>query len=304
VKPVLFLIFNRPDLTRKSFSAIRRYQPKHLFVAADGPRSSKEGEALASEETRKIVTENIDWDCEVQTLFRDQNLGCQKAVSSGISWFFENVDEGIILEDDCLPDPSFFEFCDELLEKYRNNKSIGTISGDNFQHGISRGASSYYFSKFFHCWGWATWKDRWALYESNLYQDPDEIRKVVANFPLVFGEHKHWESTFRRTNENEIDTWDYRFLYACWKNKLLSVLPQVNLVENIGFTSDATHTTGSRPSYAGDGDAIQFPLVHPDKISQNVEADYFSARKNINLTLTRPLKDAIRKLQSLIVGNK
>jgi hypothetical protein len=161
--PILFLIFNRPDTTQKVFNEIRKIKPRQLFVAADGPREDHPEDKEKCEQTRKII-DQVDWDCEVKTLFRDKNLGCKHAVSGAINWFFKNVEQGIILEDDCLPDQSFFGFCQELLNKYKNNKQIFNISGNNFQDGMWRGDGSYYFSKYFHCWGWATWADRWQNY--------------------------------------------------------------------------------------------------------------------------------------------
>ena len=151
--PVLFLVFNRPETTRQVFEAIRTAKPPRLYIAADGPRLEREGERASCEEVRKIALE-VDWECDVNTLFRVENLGCKRGPSEGISWFFEHEDEGIILEDDCLPDQSFFSFCEELLERYRNDTRIMAISGNNFQHGRKRTEYSYYFSRYFHGWGW------------------------------------------------------------------------------------------------------------------------------------------------------
>jgi len=165
--PILFLIFNRPDTTQKVFNAIRKAKPKQFFIAADGSPPDREGEIEKCQKSRKIAT-SVDWDCEVKTLFRDKNLGCKIAISSAIDWFFENVEEGIILEDDCLPHQSFFWFCQELLEYYRNDTRIMHISGDNFQFGRKRGEGSYYFSKYSHVWGWATWRRAWKCFDINM----------------------------------------------------------------------------------------------------------------------------------------
>ena len=153
---VLFIIFNRPETTQRVFDAIRLAKPTRLYIAADGPRENKTGEKELCEQARKIA-QNVDWDCEVKTLFQKENLGCGKAVSHAISWFFENEDMGIILEDDCLPHQSFFKYCEELLEKYKNNDRIGIISGNNFQKKRKIGSFSYYFSDIVNIWGWATW---------------------------------------------------------------------------------------------------------------------------------------------------
>jgi len=165
--PILFLVFNRPNTTQRVFNVIRQVKPKQLFVAADGPRRDKGADEEKCEATREIVKQ-IDWDCEVKTLFREENLGCGKAVSSAITWFFENVEEGIILEDDCLPNLDFFGYCEELLDRYRDNREVMFIGGDNFQKGKKWGDASYYFSAYNHVWGWATWKRTWDIYDFKL----------------------------------------------------------------------------------------------------------------------------------------
>ena len=167
ISPILFLIFNRPETTKKVFSAIKEVQPPRLYIAADGPRSEQPDEADHCELARTIATK-VDWDCEVKTLFRDQNLGIRIAVSQAIDWFFEQEPEGIILEDDCLPDQSFFWFCKELLEKYRNDTRIMHIGGTNFQFGKNRTNYSYYFSRYAHIWGWASWRRAWEYYDEKL----------------------------------------------------------------------------------------------------------------------------------------
>ena len=174
--PVLFLVFNRPETTRRVFEAIRTAKPSRLYIAADGPRLEREGERANCEEVRKIALE-VDWECDVKTLFRDENLGCKRAVSEGISWFFEHEDEGIILEDDCLPDRSFFSFCKDLLERYRHDTRIMVISGVNFQQGRKRTEYSYYFSIYPHCWGWATWRSAWNCFREDGSQLMEELRR-------------------------------------------------------------------------------------------------------------------------------
>ena len=179
--PILFLIFNRPDTTFKVFEEIRKIKPAKLYIAADGPRPNVIGEEEKCTASRNIIKQ-VDWDCDVKTLFREKNLGCKIAVSSAISWFFENVEEGIILEDDTFPTQSFFWFCQELLDFYRNDSRIMHISGNNFQLGKIRGEGSYYFSKYNHIWGWATWKRAWRFYDVSLNTFPIFVqRKVIKN---------------------------------------------------------------------------------------------------------------------------
>jgi hypothetical protein len=161
--PVAFFIFNRPDTTEQVFSEIVRVKPHKLLVIADGPRSERQGEAEKCSQARSII-DRVNWDCEILTNFSEINLGCKVRVSSGIDWVFEHVEEAIILEDDCLPDPTFFRYCQVMLDHYRNDQRIGMISGDNFQNGIKRNMDSYYFSRYVHIWGWATWRNRWQNY--------------------------------------------------------------------------------------------------------------------------------------------
>ena len=267
--PILFLIFNRPESTARVFEKIREVKPKQLFVAADGPRLNKEGEKDLCEKTRNTVLKNIDWDCEVKTLFREQNLGCGKAVSSAITWYFENVEEGIILEDDCFPDTSFFKFCEELLHKYRDNTEVMTISGSNF---AGKSNSKYsYFKGLGGIWGWASWRRAWALYDKNM-----EGWSIPKNQELVKNEigSKEWFDfyypMFTNCYENKIDTWDVQWFYSILINKGISINPKVNLVQNIGFGADSTHTSNADNIVAKlKSNSIDFPLVHPNNLTSD-----------------------------------
>jgi hypothetical protein len=190
-----------------------------------------------------MLIQRVDWDCEVKTLFRDSNLGCKEAVASAIDWFFENVEEGIILEDDCLPEPDFFRFCSQLLERYRDEPSVMQIAGVNFQHGRQRGADSYYFSKYPHIWGWATWRRAWCHYDIAA-TGLDEFLSSSAWKQLcpLKEEAEYWAPLLRQVRDGHVDTWDFQWTYAVWKNSGLTAIPQVNLIANIGFRGDATHT--------------------------------------------------------------
>ena len=188
--PILFMIFNRPDTTARVFERIRGIKPSRLFVSADGPRLQKPDEAEQCIQARAVI-QKIDWECEVKTKFSDKNQGCKMGVNSAINWFFEHVDEGIILEDDCLPDISFFPFCQTLLELYRNDERIMHIGGSNFQDGKLRDDGSYFFSGINHIWGWATWKRAWKQYDVQIRSLPslrnNEIFRTV--FPSVYREN-------------------------------------------------------------------------------------------------------------------
>lgn len=276
---VLFLVFNRPDTTRQVFEAIRKAKPPRLYVAADGPRADKPGEAEKVEQARRIAMQ-VDWECEIKTLFRDENLGCKIGVSSAIDWFFENVEDGIILEDDCLPEQSFFWFCQELLERYRDDKRIMTISGNNFQFGRKRTDYSYYFSRYMHCWGWATWKRAWQYFDLKMTQWPkirDEgwLNDILDSTSEVISRKKLFDSAFK----NEVDSWARVWTYSIWLQNGLNILPNINLVSNIGFDSDSTHTKDRNKHYANmKTEIMKIPLQHPPFIIRDSEADAFTRK--------------------------
>jgi len=271
--PVLFLIFNRPDTTQQVFNEIRKAKPEELFIAADGPRDNRPDDIENCKKTREIIRQ-VDWNCNVSTLFRDNNLGCKLAVSSAIDWFFSQVEEGIILEDDCVPDQSFFLFCQELLERYRDDKRIMMISGDNFEFGQKRMEYSYYFSRYFHIWGWATWKRAWKYYDVDMKAWPEIREKGYLN-DLLFEKKivKYWESIFNLVYEGLINTWDYQWIFACWIQEGLSITPNKNLISNIGFDIHSTHTVGQTVFSRIPIEIMKFPLIHPKYIIRDIESE-------------------------------
>jgi len=274
--PVLFMIFNRPDTTYEVFESIRKIKPKKLFVSADGPRAGKPGEEEKCRITRDVV-KKIDWDCELHTNFSESNLGCKRGVTKGINWFFDNVDEGIILEDDCLADPSFFTLCSELLERYRGDENIMHIGGVNFQDGIKRGEASYYFSRLCHVWGWATWKRAWSKYDVTIKNYTDEKYDSVIGGIIPDKEIRgHYKKYFELVKNNQLDTWDYQWVWTVWSNNGLSVIPNVNLVRNIGFGEEATHTTDTSSSLSEIETGKITGIVHPEKIEADFEADKYT----------------------------
>jgi acetyltransferase-like isoleucine patch superfamily enzyme len=246
--PILFLVFNRPATTTRVFDAIKQAKPTRLFIAADGPRKQIEGEQELCWKTRELVVEGIDWECDVKTLFRKENIGCGRAVSEAITWFFEYVEEGIILEDDTLPNESFFYYCAVLLDKYRNNESVMSVSGNTF-HSFSRKRANndnYYFSSFPFIWGWATWKRAWVEYKIDIVKTSSvKDREYWINNAFRNSEiSKFWIDLYERTTDlDESYTWDYQWFLTIWKNSGKTVLPERNLVVNIGWGKDATHTT-------------------------------------------------------------
>jgi hypothetical protein len=299
--PVLFLIFNRPECTRKVFETIRAAKPPRIYVAADGPRDNRPREGELCEETRSIL-KSIDWPCEINTLFRDKNLGCKQAVSRAIDWFFHNEEEGVVLEDDCLPRLTFFAYCDEMLEFYRDNPKVGFIAGVNFQGGRTYGAASYYFSKYPHIWGWASWRRSWALYDRDAsvwpeFRDRGGLERIVGKRPQ---EIRHWLRIFEKLHAGKIDTWDYQVTLAAWAHDMVAAIPQRNLVSNIGFGPAATHTiVSSSVSNLATQDMI-FPLTHPSSLQVCEEADRWTASRMYRLPF---FKRIIRSAGGSLLSN-
>ena len=262
---VLFLIFNRLDVTKQVFQAIRQAKPPRLYLAADGARKNTEGEAEKVIAVREYALQNIDWDCEVKTLFRDKNLGCKYAVSGAIDWFFENEEQGIILEDDCLPSQSFFWFCEELLERYKNDMRVWHIGG-YVPCNCTSDEFSYNFSRFTSVWGWAGWASRWKYYDVSLVKYVED-KKLLANYEFF---SKGYENSSRtkvldKVVSGEIDTWDYQWNFTVRINNGLSIRPKKNLVGNIGFGVGGTHTAQKNHRIeANVAKNIFFPLRHPD----------------------------------------
>ena len=266
--PILVLVFKRPDLTQQVFDRIKQIRPKQLFVSADGARSHKEGEAEQVLATRQIF-EQVDWDCEIHTLYRNDNLGCRKAVSGGINWFFEQVEHGIILEEDCIPDLTFFQFTKEMLEKYKDNEQIMSISGLNLiQDQFNNYPTSYLFSKFVFYWGWATWRSAWQKMDVDMNRFPEFVENNYIN--RLLSDHdaqKYLVQKFKETHTKQNDSWAYAWFYSCILNNGLSVVPTNNLIENVGFGEEATHTKNAESAFQTKTKSLEFPLIHPSDIA-------------------------------------
>jgi len=277
--PILLLVFNRPEHTRLVFEEIRKQQPLHLYIAADGPRVGNENDVLRCAEVKNIFN-LIDWECSIKVRFNKDNQGTKYAVSSAITWFFEHVDCGIILEDDCLPNESFFEFSTEMLDRYASDPKIMMINGCSYQS-RSLDGYDYYFSKYPHVWGWATWRRAWNLYHVELAGISDStFRNVVAStFPLE-RERKHWIQNFKFIL-NGFDTWDYQWMFWIWKNDGLCITPWYNMISNIGFGKDATHTLDENSSQSKMPQYEVKISHHPTKIIQNTRADKLESYKII-----------------------
>jgi len=262
--PILFLVFNRPLETMKSFERIRNIKPKQLFIAADGPRMNIESDFLNCEKVRISILDSIDWDCEVKTLFQNENLGCGKAVQSALDWFFKQVEMGVIIEDDILPDVSFFSYAENLLYKFENNHSIFSINGCSLAYENLK--YDYGLTKYFNMWGWATWRrsndlvnKTWKEYNEDVdFKSGSKFIKTLS-LPTIIP-HKewiyNWKKLFNATKSGKIDTWDYQWVYTCLKNQQYCIRPNINMINNIGFNENSTHTS-------------QAPHVKLDKIKVN-----------------------------------
>jgi glycosyltransferase involved in cell wall biosynthesis len=262
--PILFLIFNRPVQTQRVFEMIRTIKPSKLYVAADGPRLGNREDEENCEKVRNMVTGAVDWPCEIKTLFRERNLGCGPAVSSAITWFFEAEEAGIILEDDCLPDKTFFSFCETLLEKYKHNEKIMMISGFSF-HKSSHAKVSYYFSRLASIWGWATWRRSWRHYRYSIASttdfgntfssiENDVVRKAFADMLMA-------------TYQGRIDTWDIQWTLTIEQRQGICIVPVTNLVRNIGYSGAHSRKkiSASQQILAESMDVDS--LVHPDDVA-------------------------------------
>lgn len=277
--PVLLITFNRPDTTARVLEQIAEYQPERLYIAADGPRPTRPGEADVCKRVRETTLERINWPCETKTLFRENNLGCKLGVSGAITWFFENETAGIILEDDCLPESSFFPFCAELLERWRNEEHVALIGGCNLAEGFPVDAS-YGFTRYPHIWGWASWRRVWDHYDVEL-KSLARVLKESGSPPFAGptsatkGEAEFWRDRFVAVRDNQIDTWDYQLVFQCFVRRQVAIFPKRNLIANIGFDARATHTKSPSPLGGLETRAAHFPLIHPEAIATSPERDAY-----------------------------
>jgi hypothetical protein len=299
IAPVAFFVFNRPALTAQAFERIHAAKPHRLLVAADGPRPERPDDARLCEATRKIVS-NPDWPCELITDFADEHLGARRRISSGLDLVFDQCPEAIILEDDCLPCPSFFSFCSTMLNRYRDDPRIMHIGGDNFQNGLHRGQASYFFSRYSLSWGWASWSRAWRHYDVTLSLWPKARKEQwlasILDDPL---EIEYWTRIFDQTYRDENEAWDYQWLFACWTQNGLSILPNENLVTNIGVGPDSLHfkeghSTIGIPTHELDG------LVHPESVARDKEADRYTFDRHIGRNMVAEDRGWFRKMRKRI----
>jgi hypothetical protein len=269
--PVAFFIFNRPIPTAKVFAEIAKLKPAILLITADGPRH--DADVPLVEATRKIVGQ-IDWPCEVRRNYSESNLGVRKRMYTGIDWVFEQFEQAILLEDDCVPEPTFFPFCCELLEKYKDDPQVMMIGGTHMLPNQRFTSDSYYFSVMTHIWGWATWRRAWKHYDVAM---PDFLKDLDAGFPGDFVPSakaaNFYNKVIHDTYTGNLNAWGLAWMYAAWKQRAYTILPAVNLISNIGFGPDATHTRKVDPFADLPTQPLAFPLKHPTEVQGNLEAD-------------------------------
>jgi hypothetical protein len=297
--PVAYIVFNRPEHTARTFSVLREQRPDRLFIIADGPRRGHPTDEERCALVRRIV-DAVDWPCEVACNYAEANLGLKRRVSSGLDWVFEHTERAIVLEDDCVANPDFFRFCDKLLDHYADDERVAVVTGNNFQHGRRRGDAAYYFSKYNHCWGWATWRRAWRHYRGDLPFWPD-WRQSPAWRELLPDpvEQRYWAEIFDRVKSGEIDSWAYPWTASVWHQGGLTATPNVNLVSNIGFGDEATHTKATNSRSANLPTAALGPIEHPPQVVASTAADRYVLDTVFGGAQQRFPKPMIRRIRRL-----
>jgi hypothetical protein len=293
--PIAFMIFKRPEETALVFERIRQMRPQTLLVVADGARNSDEQAQVDA--TRAIIS-NVDWECDVRTNYTEHNMGLRERFHTGLNWVFEQVDRAIILEDDCVPDPTFFPYAQELLARYRDEERIMAIGGVNFHHRRYRPNTSYYFARYSRIWGWATWARAWQHYDPNMTyfaNDPDGWITEHFENPR---EGAYYREVWGKVLSGEINTWDYQWSYSLIQRDGLSALPSQNLVTNVGWGDTATHTKKHTPLANVSTQPMSLPLKHPQRIERDRRAEVHLRRsQGIGMSIyERALRRMYREL--------
>ena len=311
--PILLILWRRPEATKKLIQVLKSIKPRNLYIACDGARDGNSIEIQKVKKTREIVKKEINWEVNLNTFFKNKNFGCKYGVSNAINWFFENVEEGIILEDDCIPHVDFFEFCEVLLEKYRHDKRIFCISGAN-QINQTIGDGSYFFSRYNHCWGWASWRRCWIQYdvEMSLWPKYKTSELIKSNFFLK-KEQNFWTKTFDNFYFHGYpESWDYQWFFTSLIHGGMTAIPNKNLIENIGFGEDATHTiSGKSPLKMIPNKKIRssgvLPIKHPKFVIRSEFADRIVERQTFSgpeflsiLWIKKFLKKVNNKISNII----
>lgn len=294
--PVVLIVFKRADCTARMIEAVRKARPRRLWVVADGPRADRPGEREQVVEVRRVVEASIDWPCELRRIYSEKNLGCARNVVSGLNAVFREEREAIIVEDDCVPHPSFFRFCAEMLTRYRSETRIAHVGGNNFQPRPS--PRTYYFSRYNHIWGWATWRRAWDQYDEKL-SDWSAVRNTswLRDYLGDKGAADYWRSIFDAVASGEIDTWDYQWTYTLWRRDWLAVVPGVNLVENIGFNGSGAHLSSRDKWIARPMQSVVFPLEHPRDLVRDRAADRCTEKLVFSGGLLKRIRTRLRILR-------
>jgi len=269
--PVVVVVFNRPEKTRVLLEVLAEVKPSVMFVVGDGPRRAIASDGIKVEAVRKLLMKP-SWKCEMVRDYSDENLGCARRVSSGLANVFSQIDEAIILEDDCIPDPSFFRFCEELLDRYRDDSRVGSICGTDFTCGEVEGPGSYYFSRYNLFWGWATWRRAWRFYDHSMkVVQSGELWGVLCRVFPDFRARVYWWYVLKKVYRGSLDSWGYRWMLSCWVHGMLGILSRTSLIKNIGFGAEATHTKGT--GIISERCSCRFPLEHPDAVIRDSACD-------------------------------
>lgn len=297
--PILVIVFNRPDFAQKIFDALKQIQASKLYIISDGPRNPEEKEEV---KRSRAIFKNIDWECQVKYNYSEVNLGLRKRISSGISWAFLDEEELIILEDDCLPHPDFFIFCERLLEKYNDDPQIMCINGCNLNPKISENLSdAYFFSRYSSSWGWATWKRAWKLFDSEL--DGLDNKRIYKNFannlPRKYRSRQYWIIMLNRVKQNKIDSWAYRWMFSLWINNGMAIVPQTNLIQNIGNDHRSTHTKGDLHYINLKTTTINHNFQTPKQIIANKDYDTWLEDSIYSKTLLNRLAWVTKRLLAI-----
>ena len=292
--PVLLIAFNRPETTSQVLALLQELKPQRLYIACDGPRPNHPTDADLCAAVRELLATGITWSCKVQRLMRPANLGCRLGVSGAIDWFFEQEEEGVILEDDILPEPSFFPYCQELLERYRDDQRVGMIASNNHQSEPPSDGSSYYFSIYSHIWGWATWRRAWLFYSQAMNSWPEFRSQGWLEFLGGRQFAQQWTLWIDQVDQGIVDTWDMTWQLACWQQGFLVFLPKCELIRNIGFGPTATHTLDEFSPLKESGE-LNFPLVHPLVMLANKRFDRNSFRDLYRPSLRKQLRRKLLK---------
>lgn len=274
--PIVYVCFNRPKLTKKTFEYIKKIKPSKLFLILDGPRKSNKQDKINCPKVKKII-QNINWKCKVYKNFSKENLGLKNRFFTGLDWVFNIANEAIILEDDCLPHDDFFYFCEAMLKKYKNSNKVKFITGNNFQDQkkTDKISEDYYFSKYSHIWGWATWKKTWHdvkrednYWKNKIFNSDFDMMKSTAK------EKKYWKNMYKSVLNNKLNSWAIYLLFSIWKNKGLTVTPKINLIKNLGLSS-GTNTINLDIKLDISNKNLNKPLKHPKIIKVNFKKDLY-----------------------------